>query len=173
MSASARLVHGTKRQAHLGLLRLYRRLPPGARRRLVRFVAPSFTVGAICVIERRDGAILLIRHAYRDRWGLPGGLLSRGENPADAARREVLEEIGVPVDLIGEAVPVVDAVPQRVDLVYRARLTSDDDAELVRPTSPEIEEVRWFPPDALPEVQPETATALIALARHATGFRVR
>src|SRR5699024_3404352 len=108
VSGANRLLQATKRQAHLALLRLYRRFPPGARRRLVRLVAPSFTVGAICVIERRDGAILLIRHAYRDRWGLPGGLLNRAESPADAARREVVEEIGVPVELLGEAVPVVD-----------------------------------------------------------------
>ena len=54
---------------------------------VVRRVAPSFTVGAMCIIERADGRVLLIRHLYRKRWGVPGGLLERRETPADAAPR--------------------------------------------------------------------------------------
>src|SRR5207248_2509612 len=37
---------------HLLLLRIYRRLPTSARRVVVRRLAPQFTVGALCVIER-------------------------------------------------------------------------------------------------------------------------
>ena len=49
-----------------------------------------------------DGRWLLIRQSYRNHWGLPGGLLQRHESPADACRREVLEEVGLPVELVGE-----------------------------------------------------------------------
>ena len=42
-------------QAHRAALRVYRLLPTLARRWVVRLIAPSFTVGAICVIERPDG----------------------------------------------------------------------------------------------------------------------
>jgi len=73
---------------HVLLLRLFGRLPVRARRRVVRLLTPSFTVGANCVIERDDGAILLVRQVYRKRWGLPGGLLERGEEPATAVVRE-------------------------------------------------------------------------------------
>ena len=75
------------------------------------------------------------------------------------------EEIGLPVELLGEPVVVVDAVPQRVDIVFRGRPVNLAALEEVRPRSPEIEEVRWFPADALPELQFETANALVALAR--------
>ena len=64
-------------RVHVLLLRIYRRLPIGARRLLIRVLSPSFTVGAICLIERDDGAVLLVRQVYRARWGLPGGLLKR------------------------------------------------------------------------------------------------
>ncbi|MCB1005502.1 MAG: NUDIX domain-containing protein [Acidimicrobiales bacterium] len=150
---------------HRFALRCYQRLPVLGRRWVVRTIAPSYTVGAMCIIERHDGAVLLIRHSYRSRWGVPGGLLNRREEPNVAARREVREEVGLAVDLLGEPAVVVDAVPQRVDLVYRARLAPGAGTDDIRPVSPEIAEVRWFPPDELPELQHETTTALMALAR--------
>src|SRR5262249_51652972 len=60
----------------------------------VHLLSPSYTVGAMCVIERADGAVLFVRHSYRPRWGVPGGLSRPGEDVADAARREVAEEAG-------------------------------------------------------------------------------
>lgn len=150
---------------HRGLLRLYRRLPTKGRRLVVRTMAPSFTVGAMCIIERPDGAVLLVRQAYRSRWGVPGGLLQRGEDAADAARREIREEVNLDVELIGEPAAVVDPEPQRVDMVFRARPAPGVDLDAVRPSSPEITEVRWFPATDLPELQPETVGAFIAIAR--------
>jgi 8-oxo-dGTP pyrophosphatase MutT (NUDIX family) len=147
------------------MLRLYQRLPTLGRRWVVRAIAPSYTVGAMCIVERSDGAILLVRHLYRQRWGVPGGLLERGESPDAAARREAFEEVNLRVDLVGEPAVVVDAVPQRVDIVYRAAPAADADLDDVRPSSAEIVEVQWFPFDALPELQHETAGALVALAR--------
>lgn len=152
---------------HRLLLRLWSRLPGRARRLIVRTASPSYTVGAICVIERPDGKVLLVRQAYRAKWGIPGGLLEKGEDPADGARREVLEEVGLPVELLGEPAVVVESQRQRVDLVYRARPETQADVAKVRPCSPEITEAAWFAPDALPELQSETATALVALARSA------
>ncbi len=128
-------------------------------------LAPTFTVGAVCVIERPDGAVLLVRHAYRRRWGLPGGLLNRGEDARVAAQREAFEEVGVDVETIGEPAVVVDPRPRRVDIIYRARLANGTAPDAVRPTSVEIVEARWFPSDELPELQHETAGALVALAR--------
>lgn len=156
-------------RVHRMALRLFRLLPRSIRRLAVRTMSPSYTVGAICVIERPDGAILLVRQAYRRKWGIPGGLLKRGEAPEVGARREVFEEVGIAVELLGPPAVVVDADPQRVDIVYRARPAALSEISEVRPTSPEIVEVRWFAPDGLPELQFETAEAMVALARvHAT-----
>lgn len=154
------------RRLHVLALSVFRRLPVGARRRVVRVLAPSFTVGAICLIERSDGALLLVRQSYRRRWGLPGGLLQRGERPEDAARREVAEEVGLDVELVGEPAVVVDPVPRRIDVIFRARPSGAEVPDAV-PSSPEITEARWFAPDALPELQAETSSALVALARSA------
>ncbi len=52
-----------------------------------------------------DGSVLLVRIApgYVDAgsWTLPGGGLEFGEDPADGARREILEETGLSVRLTG------------------------------------------------------------------------
>src|SRR3954463_9644186 len=138
-------------EAHLAALRLFRRLPSKARRWVVRGMAPSYTAGAICLIERPDGAVLLVKQVYRKQWGVPGGLLKRGEQVEDAAKREVLEEVGLEVELVGEPAVVVAAAPQRIDVVFRARPAPGVDPQSAVPSSPEIIDVRWFPPDALPK----------------------
>jgi 8-oxo-dGTP diphosphatase len=153
-----------RRTLHLSLLRVFRVLPRRLRLRVVHALSPSFTVGAVCVIERPDGAVLLVRHSYRQRWGLPGGLLQRGEEVEAGARREAAEEVGLHVGLEGEPAVVVDPDARRVDVVFRARPVPDA-PEVVTPRSPEVVEAGWFDAGALPELQHETAGALVALAR--------
>lgn len=158
---------------HTVLLHVYRRLPRSLRRGIVRTIAPSFTVGAVCLIERSDGAVLLVRQVYRRGWGVPGGLTRRGEDIAECARREVREEVGLQVELRGEPAVVVDPEPQRIDIVYRARPADGADVDAVRPCSPEIAEVRWFPVEELPDLQHETVSALVALARAESPRQLR
>jgi ADP-ribose pyrophosphatase YjhB (NUDIX family) len=106
-----------------------------------------------------------VRLAYRDGWGLPGGLVKRREDIGSCAQREVREEVGLEIDLVGEPAVVVEVQPQRVDVVFRARPTAGAPVEFVEPTSAELTEARWFAPGALPELQPEAVSAFVALAR--------
>lgn len=152
---------------HRLALQVFSLLPRVLRRGVVRLVAPKYTVGAICLIERSDGRVLLVRQTYRNRWGLPGGLVARRESPAEAARREVAEEVGLDVDLVGEPTVVVDPRLQRVDMVFRARPAPGADPDALRISTAEITTCEWFDPTSLPELQIETASALVSLARAA------
>lgn len=147
------------------LLRIFGRLPRRLRRLLVRLGSPKYTVGAICIIRRDDGAFLFVRHTYWKRWGTAGGLAKRGERPELAAVRETMEEVNLAVQLVGEPAVVVDPRPHRVDVVFLARPAAGADLDDVRPSSPEIEGLGWFQLDELPPLQPETVSALRALER--------
>lgn len=50
--------------------------------------------GAMVAIWVRD-RLLLVRQSYRRGWTLPGGGVGHGEDPRDAWRRELKEEMGI------------------------------------------------------------------------------
>jgi 8-oxo-dGTP pyrophosphatase MutT (NUDIX family) len=58
-----------------------------------------FTVAVFVVSE---GKVLLHHHRKLGMWLPPGGHIERDELPDDAAVREVLEETGLEVELLGE-----------------------------------------------------------------------
>jgi 8-oxo-dGTP diphosphatase len=62
------------------------------------------------VVRDDGGRLLLIRRGTepgRGQWSLPGGRVEPGEQPAQAAAREVLEETGVRV-VVGDLAGVVE-----------------------------------------------------------------
>ena len=100
-------------------LLVWGRVPRLWRRWIVRLVAPSFTVGAACVIERDDGSILLVRLVYRNGWA--AGWIDQAQGGRRELRpAQVKEEIGLDVELISEPAVVVDSRPQRIDVVFGA-----------------------------------------------------
>ena len=58
-----------------------------------------FTVAVFVVREKK---VLLHRHRKLGMWLPPGGHIERDELPDDAALREVFEETGLQVELVGE-----------------------------------------------------------------------
>ena len=82
---------------------------------------------ALVVVEDAStGRVLFGLNSWRNEYELPGGLVEDGESFAEAARRELFEETGIPlkrVDLIGYASFALVA-PERDELgaVYYARV---------------------------------------------------
>lgn len=122
----------------------------GPRWRLVRN-APC--AGAVIV---RDGRLLLARRAkepYAGWWEVPGGFVELGEHPAEAAVREVREELGIAIELtglVGEYLEVSGLGETLQVTVYEATTGPDDPV----PDPDEVLEWRWFAPE---EVPPELA----------------
>jgi 8-oxo-dGTP pyrophosphatase MutT (NUDIX family) len=72
-------------------------LPTGVQTRWLRFASTEPSVCAICVNERGH---VLVAHQYNPAPGrlvheFPGGRAASGEELGDAARRELLEEVGI------------------------------------------------------------------------------
>ena len=116
-----------------------------------------FTVAVFVVW---DGKVLLHNHRKLGMWLPPGGHIERDELPDEAAVREVLEETGLEVELVGErredvedplqlfrpaGVQLEDIGPghQHIDLIYFARPTG--------PTTIReeflVDRVGWYAPE--------------------------
>ncbi|WP_327089142.1 NUDIX domain-containing protein [Nonomuraea sp. NBC_01738] len=117
--------------------------------------APLWLSGVTAVVLRAD-EILLVRRADDGRWTPVTGIIDPGEQPADAARRETLEEAAVVC--VPERLAQVHVSPERVyqngdraqylDLVFRCRWESGEPY----PADGENSEARWFPLTAMPEM---------------------
>lgn len=130
------------RRVEEAALEVFRRLPIVVRRLVTRLVAPTYTIGVVAVCLDAEDRVLLLRSRHQQGWGLPGGLLQRGEQPSSALLRELAEEIGVvvaPDELSRSPAAVVDPGSRQVTIVHLVALSSDAIADGV-----EIVEVGWF-----------------------------
>jgi 8-oxo-dGTP diphosphatase len=113
-------------------------------------------ISAGCVVYRASddvADVALIQPRERTAWALPKGLVERGEEPEQAARREAREETG----LSGEIITKIDTIkysytakweqpPIRVFKIvtfYLLRFTGGDPSQHDK----EVDRVEWFPID--------------------------
>lgn len=59
---------------------------------------PTKRMAADCLFTDEAGRVLLLEPPYKSTWDLPGGGVERDESPRVAARREVLEELGLVIE---------------------------------------------------------------------------
>ena len=168
---------------HRFSLRIWRLFPPRLAGFLKGLLARKWLVGAVAVMIDEDvspSEVLLVEHSYRAKgaWGLPGGSLEstpgnptrpRNESSSDdviesALRREIFEELGIEITVLGllriDAIPYVaeEPGPYRLDFYFRcaprdgfAALRQTLDSGLVKPCSPEIRQIRFVPMSELSE----------------------
>ena len=106
---------------------------------------PTHITGSALIVGRRG--IVLLRHRRLGIWVQPGGHVDPGETPWDAARREAIEETGLPVRFPGTHPELahVDVHPggrghTHLDLRY---LFEADDADPAPPDD-ESQDVGWY-----------------------------
>lgn len=140
--------------------RVWGYLPPRLTRALVRFGSSNYLVGTHPVVQRADGRILLVRHTYGSGWSTPGGFVNRREHPLEGAVREVREEVGLDVEVIGEPIVFFEVDRRMVQVAVSTRPIVDGHADHVVPRSLEIAAARWFPLTSLPEMQLDVAESV-------------
>jgi ADP-ribose pyrophosphatase YjhB (NUDIX family) len=120
----------------------------GRRWRMVRN-APC----AAAIIADDAGRVLLSRRArepYAGMWEVPGGFVELGEHPAEAARREAREELGLDIVLTG-LVGVYVERSRRGGFLEITTYTATTGGTPV-PDPAEVTEWRWFGPGEIPDV---------------------
>ena len=127
----------------------------------MRLVHTHFTVTAGALIFNDAGEILLLKHRFRagSGWGLPGGFLETGEQPLDALRRELREELGLEVDDVEIFHARSFKKPKQVEVLFRCRANA-----VVMPRTMEVERAEWFSLDSIPAGLPRDQLALVEQA---------
>jgi 8-oxo-dGTP diphosphatase len=111
---------------------------------------PTRPIVGIGVVVWHDDRVLLVRRSKaprRGRWSLPGGAQQLGETVAEAARREVREEVDLEVKL-GEIIATVDLIERDPDQRVRYHytlidFTAEAASPVLRPGS-DAADARWF-----------------------------
>ena len=126
---------------------LWRGAPKSARRLTMRLTQPRFAVTAGAVVVDPQGRVLLLKHVFRvgSGWGIPGGFIEKGEQPEEALRRELDEEIGLELAQVERAFVRTLKRPRQVEIIFRCRPQGG-----FAPRGVEIKSAEWFAPDQLP-----------------------
>lgn len=121
------------------------------------FCASAFVVNPV------DRKILLVHHGIFNRWVQPGGHIENEETPEETAIREVYEETGVRIKLLGDRFPREDDFIRplgiqrnrgkngdlHIDITYAAIPLSLDEVD----EDDEIDKYGWFSREELDDLQ--------------------
>ena len=140
---------------------IWRRVPGKLRRWTMRLSHPRFAVTAGAVITDNQGRVLLLKHRFRPGigWGMPGGFLQEGEQPDQALRRELREEVGLEVEKLELLITRAFKVSRQVEIVFTARAIGDTNQ-----LNYEIQKAGWFYLNELPRELPKDQAQIIKRA---------
>ena len=107
------------------------------------------------IINPENKKILLVKHSDYDKWLQPGGHIEDDETPEVAAVREVYEETGLKINLIGEHFPREDDLIRPLGIQCNRKKDETRFIDIIYwgiPNNPEAElklndesiEIGWF-----------------------------
>lgn len=115
-------------------------------------IQPTHPQLAVSAAIFRDGKVLLVRRARSPAKGfysLPGGRIEFGESLHQALSREVDEETGLRIEIIGlagwrEVLPAAAGAGHYLIMSFAARWAAGEPA-----LNDELDDYRWIAPDSL------------------------
>lgn len=107
------------------------------------------------VVNPDNQKLLLVKHKEYNKWLQPGGHIENNETPEEAAIREVYEETGIKITLIGEHFPREDDLIRPLGVQCNRKHNGDKMIDIVyygkpnNPDSPlkandESTDIGWF-----------------------------
>lgn len=115
------------------------------------------------VIDPYTKKILLIMHKKNRKWTQPGGHIEDDETPEEAALREVYEETGLRVRLLGERFPREEDLIRPLGIQRNRNSKGDVHIDIIYPAIPnddskeqlniqESDDIGWFSREELEDV---------------------
>lgn len=115
---------------------------------------PAVAADVVLLTSDENPRLLLIQRLhppFQDQWALPGGFVNVGEDPQDAAARELAEETGltgVPLEQIGAfGAPDRDPREHVISIAYLGIAPPDAPSPVA---ADDAKSAKWFPLDDLP-----------------------
>jgi ADP-ribose pyrophosphatase YjhB (NUDIX family) len=139
----------------------WRRAPKWVRRSGVVMMESRFTVTVGAIVMDSQNRILLLQHRFRPGggWGIPGGFIHSREQPEDAIRRELREEIGFEIEIESLAFVRTLQKYQQVEIIFRCVPKGTSFSQ-----SFEIHRAAWFDLNSLPDSLSDDQRSLIERA---------
>lgn len=134
----------------------------------VHFDDPKVAVG---ILAERRGRLLLVRRNHEPHtgeWSFPSGYVDGGEKLEEAALRETKEETGLDVRITRLLGAYSRSGVRVIFIAYAARVTGGRIQ-----VGAECQDVRFFPPDALPPLAFHHDAAILRAWRERQGPRAR
>lgn len=107
------------------------------------FATPRVAAGALFFDDQ--GRVLLVHPTYKETWDIPGGYVERGESPASACRRELMEELGLdrkPLRLLAVDWAPNDREGDKLLFLFDCGSLGDDES-CIKLDSTEIDRCEW------------------------------
>ena len=125
--------------------KIWRLMPQFLRVKLVRLSQTNFTVSVGAVVLNENDEILLLDHVLRPAsgWGIPGGFMNAGEQPHEAVKREIFEEIGLEIEEL--QMLWVRTLYRHIEIIFRAKAKGKAEVRCR-----EIHSLQWFRYEEMP-----------------------
>ncbi len=137
---------------------------------------PQKRMAAGALFFDADGNLLVVKPVYEETWGIPGGMVERGESPRYACIREVHEEIGLAwrperllcVDYTSDT----DERTESLQFIFSGGTLSPDDIAHIKLPAAELCEYRFLAPEhALPLLNERLSRRVAQCLKHLADGR--
>lgn len=109
---------------------------------------PKKYMGAGALLFNEESKFLIVKPTYKPGWEIPGGIVEAEEAPADAAVREIQEEIGLelknPTLLSLQYVPNIDSKGDRLLFIFDGGTLSQEQIDLIHLPVTELSEYKFI-----------------------------